>query len=511
MRKIFLLVLLLVFPLYGEGLSRQSHPIRGGDRTPFGSMKSVVLVSKGDGNACTGTIVHRNWILTAAHCSLKSDLMEPSGIRSVTFGWKTSYEETISRIGRVIAHPEYESRDGRSYRYDVALIELLDPVPEGFDPLPLMSRGLEDEMMRPGMTGMMVGHGVIPGGEYMTWLHQAEVPVKLPGPCRSDWGGLPEIVLDSTLCAGTRMKRLTSGDSGGPLLISTGRKQFVQAGIAFRSTGGLGSDGLPRLFGLYTRASSIYEWVQSYLSSSLSAPVILTHVFSGDLNGNDSWTEAVITNQGESPCSVNLKFSLGTEEAPPVYFDEMIYPKNLLSLSLPAFATRSVNITSPNNEFIHGSLYIESNCSFLNVQGRYLIQNRREEIQEVFSVSPQAEQDWFSRGGGCISLASKFGNGRDVGLAFVTAKPGDVAPPGTMLEATAFNWDAVYERKLESVPVTGRKTALNPWKLSEPKLLQLCLTGPNLGHSFKLAIIAIGAKATRGGVQYFSEDLMPYR
>ena len=39
-------------------------------------------------------------------------------------------------------------------------------------------------------------------------------------------------------------------------------------------------------------------------------------------------------------------------------------------------------------------------------------------------------------------------------------------------------------------------------------MVQICLDNPVLDSSFKLAIIAVGAKATAGRVQYFMEDLM---
>ena len=300
------------------------------------------------------------------------------------------------------------------------------------------------------------------------------------------------------------IKRITAGDSGSPLLIPIGSGQFVQAGLAFRSTGGQGSDGVVRLFGLYTRASSIYEWAQNYIGQL--KPTILTHVFSGDLNGNDSWTEVIGTNREGRNCSANLIFSQGTQEAPSVYFNGEMHSGNQVTLPFPAYSTRSIQITSPDNQFIHGSLYIEGDCSSLNVQGRYLIQNRQGEIQEVFSVNPQTQHDWMN--GGCLDLASKFGNGRNVGLAFVTAQRGDVAPEGTQLSVASYDWDWQDGVQLASLLVTGQKTALNPWKLEGSKMIQICRDNPDPNSSFQLAIVAIGAKATQGRVQYFTEDLM---
>ena len=142
------------------------------------------------------------------------------------------------------------------------------------------------------------------------------------------------------------------------------------------------------------------------------------------------------------------------------------------------------------------------------MQGRYLLHGRTDgEIVEVFSVAPQHPGHWMASGD-CRILSVVFGRGRNVGLAWVTSQQDQAAPKGTRLQVHAFDWDGQPAEELPPLAVTGEQTALNPWRLDEPRLIRLCLDVPEeSGSNFRLALIAIGAKATPRSVQYATESL----
>ena len=515
MKRIFVYLVLLNFPLFGDSLKephRETHPIQGGERIPSGSFQNVVYVNM-DSGFCTGTLVHQNWILTAAHCvSNNNEHQITDPVNRITFGRGESYRVDITDIGRIVIHPEFIYRGVPGFVKDAALIEIPKGAPPGIKPIPIMTERQEREFFSQSRrNGIIIGHGYIRGGYLDLHLNHAEVPTQTDEECRQQQGGFAGVVHADTVCANTTSEFIGGGDSGGPLLIPQYGKDLLfdgdptgysQMGIASIRTDN-GQD--EEVVSVFQRVSTIRNWIQEVTST----PQVLPHVFSGDLNGLDTWTETIFTNTAQEPCPITLTFSQGTQDTPAVQFNNQVHDRNQVTFSLPAGSTRSVEITSLDGSFVHGALYIEPECSStsLNIQGRYLIQDRQGIIQEVFSIAPETRFDWL-KAGECKILTSKFGDGRDVGLAFVTARPGKQAPSGSQLNFQAYDWNGKQAEALSSIVVTGRKEALNPWELEEPRMVEICLDVPESNSHFQLAIIAVGAKATSGKVQYFTEDLI---
>ena len=127
---------------------------------------------------------------------------------------------------------------------------------------------------------------------------------------------------------------------------------------------------------------------------------------------------------------------------------------------------------------------------------------------EAFSVLPQAFGDWLTDGD-CRFLSSRFGSQDDIGLAMVTAEPGQSAPTGTKLRFQGYNWQGEDLGSLGSLEVTGVQHALTPWKLNEPHLIRLCLDVPDdQPKEFRLSLIAIAARVSSRNIQYSSTTLI---
>ena len=248
-------------------------------------------------------------------------------------------------------------------------------------------------------------------------------------------------------------------------------------------------------------------WEGSPCSTAASLP----HVFSGTLGESVATTEVIVTHKapGAADCELAFLFHRGTSPAPAVAFNGRFTDRNLFRTTVPRGGGTVVTLEAPDaGELTAGAVYIftRSPCTpdSLDVQGRFLLENRNDgTIEELFSLTSRSQPDWLGHGD-CRVLTGMFGNGRNVGIASVTAEPGMAAPPGTHLLFRAFDLKGGFIRRLSALDVSGAYQALTPWEFAQPVTLQMCLDVPGSGD-FQLAVTAIGAKATGAKVQYTSE------
>lgn len=244
-----------------SGTTRDPRNIQGGELVSPVNWPFITYINIVDAGFCTGTLIHQNWVLTAAHCVVKGD-NTVRAVRSIERGWPSDYEVNFG-IGRVIPHPDYDF-SGAGFRNDIALVELLVP----FDspvakPIEVVDHTLESFKANNESAARMVGHGAIDGDAS---LRTAEVSWWLPNRCRDQFvfQNEEEIAHDRTICAGDSMIHFTAGDSGSPLLIDVGDDQVSWAALGVGSIRGRSSDGETRV-SVYTRVASVYGWISQYV------------------------------------------------------------------------------------------------------------------------------------------------------------------------------------------------------------------------------------------------------
>ena len=242
--------------------------------------------------------------------------------------------------------------------------------------------------------------------------------------------------------------------------------------------------------------------------SSCSTVAILPHLFMGPLGEHLARTEVAVTHRDpeSAECEAALLFHRGTSPASAVSFSGRFPDGNLFLTTLPKGGAELLTLTAPDaRQLTSGALYVFArapcHAGSLNVQARHLLESPSDgETEELFSVAGQSEKDWLGDGD-CRRLTVLLGNGREVGLAWVTSRPGQSAPAGTRLRFAEFDLKGNFVGGLGSLEISGQHQATSPWTPGRPAIIQMCLDVPG-ASDFQLAIAAMGTAASGAKVQF---------
>lgn len=175
----------------------------------------VALVSElSEGQAlCTGSILSRDLILTAAHC-VEGD---PSRLMVVfARDVRKAKPEEMRSADLFVQNPLWKTGDSQG-QGDLALIHFQGGLPAGYEPVALAGARLK---LRPGDETLLVGYGVSNGRRHSgSGLLRETVTTVL------DDFSPTELVTDG------RTSSVCFGDSGGPAFVQQGAK-YVQWGVA---------------------------------------------------------------------------------------------------------------------------------------------------------------------------------------------------------------------------------------------------------------------------------------
>jgi len=220
-----------------------NEKIVGGVEAAKGEFPFIVsLQGSYGGHFCGGSLIKKDWVLTAAHCV-------PAGIKTVVAGlYDQSQTQSVEKfaVDKVIAHPDYNKKP---QDYDYALVHIVGA--SKYPPIAL------NRAVLPAKVDLVTaGWGYTEeNGEIPNVLRKVTVPLVSAEACSAAY---PGSITDRMLCAGLEAggKDSCQGDSGGPLLVGSGASAKL-AGVVSWGEG----CARPKKFGVYSKVSAVLTWI----------------------------------------------------------------------------------------------------------------------------------------------------------------------------------------------------------------------------------------------------------
>ena len=231
--------------------------IVGGEKTDIKDHPWQVALNVHKGGQtylCGGSIIARQWVLTAAHCFATN--LPPAQVR--TKSGVTNYASgNWVDVDRLLVH---ENFDASTYANDIALVMPRSP-PNG-RVVPLMAAGAS---LRVGQSLEVTGWGATSEtGDSSRDLLKGSVPYVENATC-NETASYNGTIRPGMMCAGYREGGIDScqGDSGGPLVWRSPDGPVLVGVVSF-------GEGCARKlkYGVYTRVAEYRSWISRTMAAN---------------------------------------------------------------------------------------------------------------------------------------------------------------------------------------------------------------------------------------------------
>ncbi|XP_075948287.1 trypsin-like [Anarhichas minor] len=239
------------------GRAVKNTSIVGGRDAAPGSWPWLVSLNSFGYHFCSGSLINKQWVLTAAHCLYRRDLHTITVSLGRLNQSGQNFNEVSRGLERIVRHHSFDF-----FENNICLLKLSAPVnfTDYIQPVCLASAG---STFHTGVSSYVAGFGKTQAGSssgaYI--LQEVKVPIVGNKECKCTH----PLITDNVICAGFREggNNGCQRDGGAPLVTNNGLT-WIQSGIDNVGNG----CSWPMFLGEFARVSQYQAWITTFIDSS---------------------------------------------------------------------------------------------------------------------------------------------------------------------------------------------------------------------------------------------------